>query len=201
MVFSAVFAVVLNWMPAMGRASGRPNETFDEIPMSIGDWGGERGSFDENTMNALPSCALFTADYVNSRGEMVQLSIVYGRDLGDFHQPEYCLEGQGWKTTHKRALTITEEDGTKHRAVELHQSMAHQDQVVLYWFATEGKAATTLGKHKIKVYLDRLLSRQVRPSALVRFIAPVRSDQSSASAAAHDLATKMGPLIRKMLHP
>ena len=197
--FVAIFAAAMNWAPTVGGTTGRPNESFAEIPMEVGEWGGERGSFDENTQNVLPTCALFLAEYVNKKGDLVQVSIVYGRDLGDFHQPEYCLEGQGWRTTQKRSLQIRESDGFTHPAEELRQRTSYEDQVVLFWFATEGKAVTTLGKHKIRVYVDRLISRQVKPSALVRFIAPVRTDESSASAATLELARQVGPYIREVL--
>ena len=194
-----MWVVTLYRLPTIAGTSQRPNETFAEIPMDIGEWGGEKGTFDDATRQVLTSCDLFLAEYVNKKGEMVQLTIVYGRDLGDFHQPEYCLEGQGWRTIGKRLLTIKEVDDFEHQAVELYQRTSFQDQVVIFWFASEGEAATTLGKHKMSVYFDRLLTRRVKPSALIRFIAPIRTDESSTSDAVMQLARILGPYIRKVL--
>ncbi len=198
-IFMAVFALAIYVTPTIGRTGGRPNQTFEDIPLHVGDWGGERGDFDEVTKAALPSAALFLAEYVNSSGDLVQLAIIYGQDLGDFHQPEYCLEGQGWRTLEKRHFSLKEKDGFTHTAVEMHQTMSLQDQIVIYWFATEGKATTELGKHKIKVSFDRIFSKKVKPSALIRFIAPVRTDPERASKAARELASEIGPTIREVL--
>lgn len=87
--------------------SGRPKTDFGMIPMAMDGWNGVRGGFDAQTKKLLPSCSLLHVPYTNlQRASAVELAVVYGTDLGDFHQPETCLQGSGLRILSKRTVLV-----------------------------------------------------------------------------------------------
>lgn len=194
-VFLLWFAAHAAIKPTQG--TGRVIEDFKEIPMQVGKWSGSLGKFDEQTQKSLPHCALFTADYEDDKGYDSNLSMVYGADLGDFHQPEYCMEGQGWRRLTSQEVTVKSEK--PHKAVMLTMQNDYQHIVVLYWFASQNGTTTVLGGQKAVEFLDRLRNGKLKASAMVRFITPVQSEEASAKANTMDLASKIDPYITKML--
>ncbi len=155
---------------------GRVITDFSHIPMEMGDWSGIEYRFDDDTYRLLPSCSLLLRVYDHADIPPVELAIVYGTNLGDFHQPEQCLEGQGLRSLSKRIVQVKGEDGKTFSANGLIMDSEYGRRAYVYWFASGGTTATFLGSYKSKVILDRLLSRKVQPSALVRLSMNVLGD-------------------------
>jgi EpsI family protein len=98
----------------------------------------------------------------------ITLAIVYGTDLGDFHQPEMCLEGGGLHTIRRGTARVRDAQGKPFQAVSLIMESDYDRQAFVFWFSSEGTTATFLGSYKVKVFLNRLFARKVQPSALIR---------------------------------
>lgn len=191
-----LWSVAYSFCKPTGSA-GRVVEDFKDIPLQIGDWHGIELEFDEVTKNALKHCALATRDYENEQGYDSNMSIVYGVDLGDFHQPEYCMEGQGWKRTSSRIIKLPSEQ--PHNVVITTMSNDYQQIVMMYWFAMEGRTTTVLGSHKKDAFISRLKGEELKPSAMVRMITPIIDDVENAEKLTIDLASKLDPYINKIV--
>lgn len=158
---------------------GRPNTTFEAIPLHLNEWSGIESRFSEDNYRLLPSASLLLRYYEHDEYPLTELAIVYGTDLGDFHQPEFCLEGQGLRTLDKKGVRVQAEDESVD-AVAMIMDSSFGKRAFLYWFASEGATDTSLGNYKIKIFFDRLRGRTVQPSAMIRLSTEVPfSDQDA----------------------
>lgn len=154
---------------------GRPNTEFEKIPLELPGWSGMNSKFDEKTYEQLPTCNLLLRYYDERDSRVpIELAIVYGQELGDFHQPEMCLEGQGLRSVARRKVRIRRSDGTSFEAVGLTMEGEYSRRAFVYWFSTQGVTSTFLGDYKVRLLLNRLTARKVQPSAMVRLAAEVR---------------------------
>ena len=169
-----VLAAILGTGLLIARSSkplsveGRTKTDFNMIPMEIGGWIGSEGRFDARTYELLPSCSLLVRYYEHPEYPTVDLAIVYGTDLGDFHQPEICLGGQGLRVVNKKKITIATKEDT-FQAITLITDSDVGRRAFLFWFGGSGQASTFLGDYKVRVFLQRMRVRKVQPSALIRF--------------------------------
>ena len=170
-----ILTVILGLAIVGTRASGpltvrgRPNTKFERIPMEFAGWVGLDGEFPPGTATSLPTCSLLLRRYMHEDVySPLELALVYGTDLGDFHQPEFCLEGQGLRSVSKGTVLINGGDGTSFEAVKVIMDSEYGRRAFVFWFYSEGISSTSLGRYKVKVFLNRLLTRDVQPSAMVR---------------------------------
>ncbi|HET6456195.1 MAG TPA: EpsI family protein [Armatimonadota bacterium] len=181
-----VLAVILGLTLLMVRSArplameGRPKTDFSRIPMDIDGWSGLNGRFDESTYKGLPSCSLLVRFYQHPDHPTVDLAVVYGTDLGDFHQPEFCLEGQGLQIVDKHKIMIRTNEGT-FPAVSLITDSDMGRRAFIFWFAGNGSASTFLGNYKVKLFFHRLRFRTIQPSAMIRLSTEVVETDQEAS--------------------
>jgi EpsI family protein len=182
-----VLAVILGLTLFMVRSArplvkeGRPKTDFSRIPMDIDGWSGLNGRFDESTYKGLPSCSLLVRFYQHPDYPTVDLAIVYGTDLGDFHQPEGCLEGQGLRIVDKRRIVIHTKEGA-FPAVSLITDSDVGRRAFVFWFAGSGSVSTFLGDYKVRLFFHRLRFRKIQPSAMIRLSTAVTDSDEDATA-------------------
>jgi EpsI family protein len=195
------------WLTVARRVSvssvgGKIVESFNAIPLKIGDWrSSPEKSEVTSTDKRLATCSVLNREYTNSSGDIGVLTIVYGTSLGDLHQPEICLGGQGWSITSQRKTTLRPK-GKSSFPVMMSRMLnddVGKEQVALYWFESKEGKTTLLPSHKIRVYLARFRGGSVEGSALIRILVPLVGDDAEAEAAATDLARAASPYIETML--
>ena len=152
-----------------------PKTQFELIPMDIGAWTGVRAEFDETTKEALPTASLLLRYYAHEDFPYTSLAIVYGTDIGDFHQPEVCLQGQGYKAISKRIVTVKPTHGNPFDAVALITEGPDGQTAFLFWFTSEDKTFTSLGNYQMKILKNRLMRQRIKPSAMIRLSAKIDS--------------------------
>ena len=179
---------------------GRVTTDFSAIPLEFAGWIIlDNPGFDDETKRLLPSSSLMLRVYEHSDHLVrTQLAIVYGADLGNFHQPEICLEGQGWRGQSKHLVRIKDADGSSLNGMSL--IMTHETQgkaAFLYWFMSEGTTSTHLGNYKTRVLVNRLLLREVQPSAMIRLSASVADSDEDAVKQLVGFAESVMPFLKK----
>ena len=189
-------------LPKSAVAGGPPKTKFEKVPMELAGWYGSDGEFPPGTQAALPTCSLLLRHYVHEDGYgPIELAVVYGTDLGDFHQPEFCLEGQGMQRLSAGDVRIRNADGTSFTAVALIMEREGGRRAFVYWFASKRATSTFLGSYKTKIFFYRLLRRKVEPSAMVRLSTEVMgSDEEAGKEAIGQLvgfAETIVPFLRK----
>jgi len=189
-------------LPKSAVAGGPPKTEFEKIPLEFAGWYGSNGEFPPATQEALPTCSLLLRYYGHEDGYgPVELAVVYGTDLGDFHQPEFCLEGQGLQRLSSGHVRIRNADGTSFVAVSLIMERYGGKRAFVFWFASKGTTSTFLGSYKTKIFLNRLLRRKIEPSAMVRLSTDVVGPDEEASKEAIDelvgFAEMVVPFLRE----
>jgi len=183
------------------RAAKLPFQTaektnFAHIPMNLDKYTGVNQDFGEATRLALPSASLLARDYSLPNESKISLAIVYAVDLGEFHQPEYCLEGDGIRPVQKGIVSIKGRNGDPFDAVSLITESDFGKDAFIYWFTSEGITSTSLGNYKMRIFMDRLRGKPLRPSALVRVSAAVKdNDVNSALEDLKRFAEKLVPCL------
>ena len=173
----------------------KPRTNFSRIPIQIGDWMGTEAKFDQATYDALKSCSLLLRYYEGNEGAPIGLAIVYGVDLGDFHQPEFCLEGQGVRSVKKEIVHIRRDDGPQFEAVSLIMESDYNRQAFVYWFSSKGRTAISLGSYKTRMFIDRLRARKIKPSAMIRLSTEVSSTDEEAVDQLVRFAERLSPYL------
>jgi EpsI family protein len=183
----AGWAVAVSVVPSMS-AGMRVTEDFKCIPSTIGDWSGTDIEQDKQTLKSLPTCSVLSRRYNDYAGNSVELSIVYGRELGDFHQPEICMEGSGWKRTGSETMWLHPKGGKPHQAKLITMTNDYQDIVIVYWFYMGGKISYKMDSEKLTALFKALLGGDLVPSAMVKFVAPIIVDEETSRKSAISLA-------------
>lgn len=178
---------------------GAPNTSFSKIPLHFGEWTGSNDQFDDTTRQNLPSASLLLRFYKrNYEISPVGLAIVYGTDLGDFHQPEVCLEGQGLQSVSKSIVKIKDGKGGTFDAVSLiTEDTNYRRQAFVFWFYTEGEPSTSLGRYKVNMLMDRLFMRRIRPSAMIRLSTVVANSEEESTAQLVQFASEVFPYLKQ----
>jgi EpsI family protein len=179
-------------------AADRPEETvartpFNQFPMEIGEWKGERlPPIDDKVLAVLGA-----DDYLNrayfapDRSSVVGLYIGYygtQRQGDTMHSPLNCLPGAGWEPLVSSRIPIQigrDADIVVNRYIV---QKGLDRQLVLYWYQSHGRAVAS--EYWSKLYLIGDAVRLNRTDgALVRVIAPIAVSSEDEGAAAERQAT------------
>ena len=180
------------------QIEGPKGTNFSKIPMDFGDWTGEQSQFDETTRLSLANASLLYRYYMRDYDiAALGLAIVYGTELGDFHQPEVCLEGQGLQAVSKSIVKVDNGQGGTFDAISMITESDYTRQAFLFWFNTDGMTSTSLGGYKVKMLVDRMLFRRIRASAMVRLNTPVVTSEEEATAQLVKFAGDVFPYLNK----
>jgi len=199
-LFLLVTAAVQSVKPF--KLEGRQRTDFSAIPLKIGDWTGRQTEVDQRTKDMLPSCSLLMRFYERDYDlSPVGFTVIYGSDLGDFHQPEVCLEGQGLRTVSKGVVKIPDGEGGAFDAVRLITEADYRRQVFVFWFYTKGMSSTSLGRYKLNMLMDRMFMRKIQPSAMIRLSTVVADTETEEDAMirAINLASTVLPYLKREL--
>ena len=176
LVVTFVFVqVLINFRPSSELSSN-----LESFPLEIDDWVGVRESIPDFVMTQLNPKDIFAADYVNSRGNQVNLFVDYfsGDDGGGPHSPRNCMPGSGWVIldSSEREITVGERTIT---AVRFDLAIGDTRKVMDFWYVTS--YGETSNDYMFKFYLMlSSLALQATDVAFVRFFAD--GDPSSLAA-------------------
>lgn len=190
------WAVLVGMVPPMS-AGQRISEDFESIPKHVEGWDGVNQSFDQGVYGILKTCSILQRIYRNGSGENVALSIVYGLDLGDFHQPEICMQGSGWKTMSRKTIWLSPKNEEKHKATVVRLSNdLDSDIVMIYWFYMNGEICASMEKQGALMSVIR--GGELKPSAMVKFTTSIDVDEETAIKSASTLSELLGKSIVDM---
>jgi EpsI family protein len=160
----------------------RITEDFHTIPMTIPGWSGIDQAPDVRSLGILTTCSILGRSYKDNQGNEVGLSIVYGRDLGDFHQPENCMRGAGWTVTGLQTVEMHPKGLPAHKAtlVTLQNESQMEEMMMVYWFYMAGQISPTMNKNKVAAILEGFGKKGLQPSAMVKFYATISMDNAYA---------------------
>jgi hypothetical protein len=204
----ALLCMTVLWVAAMRRipqpsADARVVDSFTAIPSRVGNWSSVVDSSSiSQRQKELPTASLLNRTYTNGQGSQATLSIVYCTSLGDLHQPEYCLGGQGWSAADKASPVIHPKGAEPFASMMswIQNEATGQESVALYWFNSRLVKDTLLPWFKMKVYWCRIRGVELESVALVRImVSTTAGDRDLAKKAAVDFGGHISPYIDSMM--
>jgi len=152
-------------------------KSFDTFPSQIATWQArESSNLDLEIVNLLKVNDYVMRRYADRDGRTLWLYIGYWssqRKGAQIHSPRNCLPGGGWEPIEASRL-IVPLPGV-HTPIEVNRYLIQKDreqQVVLYWYQSQGKAVA--GELDAKIEMVRTaITRNRTDGALVRVSAPV----------------------------
>ena len=169
----ALAAVVLL---AVGTASAVAQGEREEIipervdfvayPNALNGWQGRTRILESIVLDALKLDDYLHMDYVNERGEAINLYVAYygsQRSGAAAHSPRTCLPGSGWRIISHTQVDIGNGISTNRFII----AVGEQRQLVYYWFKQRDRIVTN--EYLVKWYLLwDALTRNRTDGALVR---------------------------------
>lgn len=195
-VITVGWATMITLNPAISTGL-RIAEDFHGVPMNISGWHAEATHTPDaaSVYDQLRTCSLLSRKYYGPNNEEVDLSIVMGLELGDFHQPEVCMGGAGWRAIKKDTVMLHPASGTPHEGtlVTLRNDMVG-DIYMLYWFYMAGRVSPTLGGSKLKQAFTTMFTKP-QPCSMVKFVSIIGSDENESKKAVITMSDMLEPDI------
>jgi EpsI family protein len=178
------------------------NTPLREFPTVNGEWRqSSRGTFSSDILGVLKPTDYLSAQYVNPRGDKVDLYIGYhggGKGSGEIHSPKHCLPGGGWHKVSEQIVPITIE-GTPRTVVQAVYQKGGEKELFIYWFRVKGdENITSEVGLKLAQIRSSMLSRR-RDATFIRISAPVGGDETGKQAAIVKFIQDFYPLFQKFL--
>lgn len=193
-----VVGLLVNSWSYLGEAhvDRKPLQGF---PQQLGNWSqvGTDAELDAPTLKVLRASDYLMRNYRRTDGLLGTIYVGYyasQRDGATYHSPLNCLPGSGWVLSDAAKITITTPEGSTFLANQYFIQSGSNRVAMIYWYQGRGRALASEYWGKVYTVLDSVRLRR-SDGALVRITVPVTQSESSALAAAAELAsTVTGPL-------
>ena len=178
------------------------NTPLREFPTVNGEWRqSSRGEFSDEILQVLKPTDYLSAQYVNPRGDKVNLYIGYhggGKGGGEIHSPKHCLPGAGWFMVSEQLLPL-KINGRDLPVVQSVYQKGGEKELFIYWFRAKGdEAITSEVGLKLAQIRSSVVSRR-RDATFIRISAPAGTDERSKQAAVNKFIQDFYPLFQKFL--
>jgi EpsI family protein len=144
-------------------------DSVSKIPHDFGDWRGMDYPLDPQVYDILETRSIIHRSYENSKGQKVFLSIVYYAETKvDFHAPEACLGGQGFRTEKASDTIFIDKLKSKLSVIRLIQKPTDGSGNLVYYFF---KAGSFMGRSYLKLRMNLIfnkLSNRPKSGSLIR---------------------------------
>ncbi len=187
---SAVMTTVVSvaWLATSpGAAVPVDRETFALYPRQFGQWSGSSSQLEPDVARVLAADDYINAAYVApGETEYVQFfSAFYNKQTegGGIHSPEVCLPVGGWEIFSLDNYTVNMPN-TPYGSFAVNRAIIQKGlskQLVYYWFEQRGKRMTNDFVAKASVVYDSLMIDRT-DGALVRYVTPIRGNETEADA-------------------
>jgi len=178
---------------------------LEDIPMKLGEWKGKDIPITKRVYQILETEDVLMREYTNSRGEKVDLVIVYsGASRAAFHPPEICYLGDGRELLIKNIETVETgvkgEDSTL-RTNRLLMKDKFGQEIAWYWFTVGSKITENYYLQQC-YFIWNELSRNPAGGSLIRVSARTTSgDPSHADATGKGFIRLLAPLLPDYIIP
>ncbi len=151
------------------------SKPFNQFPMQIGEWRGEREEMEQQFLDVLKFSDYIMVNYKNRQGKTVNFYVAYYQDQRkgeSIHSPETCLPAGGWEFNNAGTTTVSLNNRKSIPVNKAFIEKSGERQLTYYWFPMRGRILTKLYQIKLYTFWDSL-TRQRTDGALVRIITPV----------------------------
>ena len=150
-IMTALIVNTLEYKPTQDKKAGLKN--IQALPLRIDKWTGKDFPLTENIYEILETRAIIHRSYTADNQDNVFLSIVHYHDTKvDFHAPEACIGGRGFKTQ-KSTEKITLFPGANQITINIAKMVTTREtgRTLTYYFFKSGQF---IGSNYIKMRLS-----------------------------------------------
>lgn len=176
---------------------------FDTFPTVIGTWQAKASSnLDPEIVNFLKVNDYVMQSYHDTDGRQLWLYVGYWatqRKGAQIHSPQNCLPGNGWEPIEASLLTVVLP--APYAPITVNRYLIQKDreqQVVLYWYQSQGKAVAGELAAKVDMVRSAIL-RNRTDGALVRVSAPVSGGVADTTDSLVRYVQKLYPILVEYL--
>ena len=176
---------------------------FDTFPTVIGTWQAKASSnLDPEIVNFLKVNDYVMQSYHDTDGRQLWLYVGYWatqRKGAQIHSPQNCLPGNGWEPIEASLLTVVLP--APYAPITVNRYLIQKDreqQVVLYWYQSQGKAVAGELAAKVDMVRSAIL-RNRTDGALVRVSAPVSGGVADSTDSLVRYVQKLYPILIEYL--
>ncbi|WP_291327882.1 VPLPA-CTERM-specific exosortase XrtD [Desulfovibrio sp. UCD-KL4C] len=172
-VMAVFFAGMFMFNESLVSARVIPDRmSFNNFPLSIGSYAGERQYFDNKIIESLGADDYFTAVYRNKNSGRAILVLISYYNFQEpqraAHNPISCLlGGDGWGLSSSKDLPADLKDGRAFRVRSLLLEKPGSRLLALYWFQQRGRIITNEYLNKVYLALDSIKKNRT-DGALIR---------------------------------
>jgi EpsI family protein len=182
-----------------------PRESLSHFPDVIAEWRGRPGpEFDQEILDVLGVDEYVSRVYTTDTADAVGLYIGYyqSQRQGDtIHSPMNCLPGSGWEPVSRTYIDIPVQAGTAQHTINVNRYLIRKgldEQVVLYWYQSHGRAIANEYRSKILMVYDAVRLNRT-DAALVRIVSPKVRNEKDSELRAIDFVRAIYPLLGKYI--
>ncbi|ETW13218.1 transmembrane exosortase [Roseivivax marinus] len=161
---------------------------FAAFPLRLDGMVAAPGELDPGIARVLAASDYLDVTFSGAAAEAapVNLFAAYYRDLSEgsgLHSPTICLPNDGWDITDisTRPVDMTGTPYATFTATRAIITRGRERQVVLFWFEQNGARRASAIETKLRVFRSGILDRRT-DGAFVRFVTPIRPDETVADA-------------------
>jgi len=176
---------------------------FDTFPAVIGTWQAKASSnLDPEIVNFLKVNDYVMQSYRDTDGHQLWLYVGYWatqRKGAQIHSPQNCLPGNGWEPIEASLLTVVLPAPYSPITVNRYLIQKEREQqVVLYWYQSQGKAVAGELAAKVDMVRSAIL-RNRTDGALVRVSAPASGGVADTTDSLVRYVQKLYPILVEYL--
>lgn len=137
---------------------------LNQFPTKMGDWGlVKKRELSQPVVDLLGVDDYIDYTYVKKDGSRIDLYVSYFGAIGitgEYHSPQNCLPGGGWKILDIKPYEIELARDTTYVINKLLLKKGSSKQVVYYWFQNRGRVIRSEYWDKIYTVLDSIFKRR-----------------------------------------
>ena len=181
-------AVSVGWMTMQGGETVKVDrEPFTLFPRQIEQWSGASSRLEPEIEQVLGATDYLSTTYASPGSpDYINMFVAFydkQTEGSGIHSPEVCLPVGGWEVFSLEPVEI-ETNVPDYGNFHVNRSVIQKGlskQLVYYWFEQRGKRETNDFKAKIGVVIDSLTIGRT-DGALVRYVTPIRPDETEEDA-------------------
>lgn len=179
-------ALLPDLIPRPARPHIAERMAFDEFPMKLEGWLGERHVLAKEHLDVLRPDDYLMADYRDETREIVNAHVQYFNSQSKYrstHSPRVCIPGAGWEiaSIETRTLQTVLHGSGRLRVARAKIVKGEMSMLVYYWFQQRGHVTVHEWETKLRLLSDSIFTGR-SDGALVRLITPALKGENEFAA-------------------
>ena len=173
-----ILSGIISWKMYFSKYSQEDTVSIHGFPMVIGDWTAEELPITEREYAILETKNAFTRRYTNSKGDEINIFIVYSQNNRKVsHPPEVCYSGSGAMVVSTEFTKVPLNNADILEGNKVIMDRGKYQQVLYYWFKVGDSFTASYWKQQVLIAV-KTITGQPSSSALIRLSAVIKEGET-----------------------